>query len=432
MTLLRLACIVYFFILPFQFALSPGEGVDLASIRLVTMALVFSWIIHGFLFRRMIFPSLLATLFLSGFTLLALGSALWAENSLFALRKSLFFLSFLPLFFVLAALFFDQPSWRGVILKSFALGAALSALVGIIIFFSQFLFGLEYVLAFLLIDILPFFLGPAFAQSVATHPSLLVNVSGATLLRASGVFPDPHMFSLYLGLAAPLALGFSLDSLQTRKKRFWMSIFIILLLGILLAFSRGAYVALLSGMAVYLLASGLLQATHWRKKWPIFLGGIILCVVLALSPFGNRLFSSFSQEDGSNRERLRLWEEAVVHIAERPFFGVGLGNYPLTVKPDATYRDPIYAHNLFLDISVELGLIGLFFFLALSTLSFWQALLQWKKARQWQALSVAASLSVFFMHACFEMPLFSVHILPVFVLLLSIGVSYGYEKRLPS
>lgn len=432
MTWFRLACIVYFFVLPFQFALSPGEGVDLASIRLATMAFVFVWIIHGLLFRRAVFPSLLATFFLSGFILLALGSALWAENPFFALRKSLFLLSFLSLLFVFAALFFDHPSWRAVTLKSFVLGAALSALVGIIIFFSQFIFGLESVLAFLLIEVLPFFLGPAFAQSVVTHPSLLVNISGETLLRASGVFPDPHMFSLYLGLATPFALGFALDSLHLREKRFWSGIFIILSVAILLAFSRGSYVAFLFGLIAFLLGSGALQAKNFRKKWPLFLGGILFCVLLSVSPVGSRFFSSFSQEDGSNRERLRLWEEAVIHTAERPFFGVGLGNYPLTVKPDATYRDPIYAHNLFLDISVELGLIGLFFFLALSALPVWQAIRQWRRRKQWQALSLVASLSIFFVHACFEMPLFSVHILPVFVLLLSIGVSYGYEKRLPS
>ncbi len=420
---------LYFLFLPFQFALAPAEGVDLAVIRVVTLVIVGIWAVSGLIRRELIFPNLLALFFLSSFILLSFGSALWSLDASTTLRKSLFFLSFLPLFWVLSSLFFEERTSRGLLLQAYVVGATIGALTGIILFLSQFLLGVERVFSLLTKDILPFFLGATFAQSVAEHPSLLVNVSGTTLLRASGVFPDPHMFSLYMAMALPLALGFFFDATSPRRKQLWMGSFLLLLTGVLLSFSRGSYVAVLGGLGIFFLVSTAWQTLSLRRKSVIFFGGVIFFAVLTLSPVGQRFFSSFSEEDGSNIERLRLWQEAVVHIGERPFLGVGLGSYPLLVKPSAVYRDPIYAHNLFLDITLELGCIGLFFLLALFVQSLRGAVFEWRRVRNWQALSVGTAILIFLGHAFFETPLFSVHILPVLVLFLAIGVSYTYDQH---
>lgn len=431
MNLFRFALGWYFLLLPFQFALSPVEGIDLAIIRLLTLSIVAAWIVYGLVSRKLFFPEGNSIFFLSGFLILSLCSALWAQEASYSLRKALFFLSFYPLFFVLSALFFESKASRTYVLQYFVLGATLSAVVGMGLFFFQFIVGVAPLFAFLTESILPFFLGPAFAQSVALHPSLLVNISGVTLLRASSVFPDPHMFSLYVAMALPVALGFFLSIPFGKKKWTWGIIAILLFMGVLLSFSRGAYVALLFGSILFFLLSGIWNRLSMKKKWGFLLGTLFFCTILVQSPTGNRFFSIFSGEDGSNIERLRLWSEAVSHIGERPFFGVGLGNYPLLVNSGATYRDPIYAHNLYLDVAAELGLIGLLFLLAPFAQALSRAFLWWRKQRDWQALSFVVALAIFLIHSFFETPIFSVHILPVVVLFLAIGVSYSYDKKLP-
>lgn len=149
----------------------------------------------------------------------------------------------------------------------------------------------------------------------------------------------------------------------------------------------------------------------------LFSVGLIL-----LSPVGTRLFSSFSQSDGSNIERLRLWQEAVVFIAEHPIFGTGLGNYPLFVKPSASYREPIYAHNLYLDIAAESGIVGLFFFSGFLFFGIFSAWKSWRREQSIFWLAIFSALIIFSVHAFFETPLFSVHILPLLLFLIAAAV----------
>lgn len=419
---------LYFLLLPFQFALSPKEGLDLAIVRLASPLLVLGWLVCGLLWRRIVLPDILSTFFLTGFLAVTLLSVLWSENRDFALRKELFLLSFFPLLLVLSAVFEEKKVIRTIALQSFVYGAFLSACSGILLFFSQFLFGVEKTFSFLTGSVLPFFLGTAFAQSVAEHPSLLVNISGATLLRASGVFPDPHMFAFYLGMASPIALAFALLASSQKKKRTWLLIFAAILFADLLSFSRGGYVGLAAGSILFFFLSGAMDRLSQRQKIGTLLFAPLLIAVIFLSPFGTRFLSSFSHTDGSNVERLRLWHEAVTHIGERPFFGVGLGNYPLLVKPSASYREPIYAHNLYLDIAVEVGMVGLLLFLGMVMLSTARLLLRWKIRRDdWLVLAMLTALVIFLVHAFFETPLFSVHVLPVLLLLVAAGVSYRYE-----
>ncbi len=421
---------MYFFFLPFQFALSPKEGIDLAIIRLLTLALVLWFLGQGLFRKKIILPPLLPLFFLSGFLFVASGSILWSENAGFAFRKILFLLSFLPFFIVISSWFEEFPATRSTLLKFFTGGAFLAAGSGIALFCSQFLFGLEKTYAFLMQNLLPFFLGTTFARSVAEHPSLLVNISGDTILRSSGVFPDPHMFAFYLGMASPLALTLSFTAVLPKERRAWMVVFFVILLADLLTFSRGGYVGLLCAGVFFVFGSGFLRRLNFRQKGVTILLSLVFLLALFSSPFGTRFFSSFSHEDGSNVERLRLWGEAYVSLGERPFLGAGLGNYSLLVKPSASYRDPIYAHNLYLDIALEIGFVGLFFFLGLLGIALFYSFRRWHQEHEWLSLGVVASLIVFLTHSLFETPLFSVHVLPALLLILAVGVSYRYEKTL--
>lgn len=416
----------FFFIIPFQFALSPAQGIDLAIIRLAAIGVFFFWLLYGGVRRKLWLPTDISAFLFLSFIALAAVSFLWAEQSEFALRKILFLLSFAPLFIVLVSVFREAPGARLRVLRAYVFGAGAAAVVGILIFFSQFLFGVERVFAVLSQSVLPFFLGQSFGQAVASYPSLLVNISGATVLRASAFFPDPHMFSFYVGMAAPAALMLYLAS--PARPKLWLALFVALLSADLLSFSRGGYAGLLLSGVMFLFISGVLRSWSMRKTLVTFGLIALLSIGIGVTPFGERLVSSFSGEDGSNRERLRLWQEAAGHIGERPLFGTGLGNYPLLVKPSASYREPIYAHNLYLDIALELGLVGLGLFLALVGLVLKRAWRAWKRADV-LGIIVILSLTVFLGHALFETPLFSVHILPVLLLFLSLGVSCQHDEQ---
>lgn len=416
----------YFFLLPFQFALSPFEGVDLAIIRVISILAGCFWLAWSLLRRKIILPKDASSWCLLAFVFLASLSMVWAEDSAFAFRKVAFLLSFMPLYFILSVWFEEFPTERLLVLRAFVWGATLLGVVALLLFLAQFVLGVDRVFAFLVGNILPFFLGDTFAQAVAAHPSLLVNISGATLLRASGVFPDPHMFAYYVGMAAPLALV-----LYFREKpRQWQWLFVGsgLLIVDLLSFSRGGLVGLLlTGAVIVFFLRRSVFPNRRRFVTLLSIGGFVL-IGMVYSPLGARFTSIFSQEDGSNVERLRLWQEAVVHIGERPLLGVGIGNYPLLVKPGVAYREPIYAHNLYLDLALETGLLGLFLFLGFLGVVVFSLIRSFLLSGTLEPLLVLGSLVVFIGHSFFETPLFSVHVLPALLLILSLGVSYRHHE----
>ncbi|MGK2848582.1 MAG: O-antigen ligase family protein [Minisyncoccota bacterium] len=411
---------VLFFIvfLPFQFALSPAPGIDLAVIRLFSLSLFLWWMVRSLTHRNFILPPARILFLLTAFLFWSTGSFLWAENPLWAMRKALFLLTFAPLFLVFYATLQDKHL-RQTFYTFWVYSATVSASIGLGIFVAQFLFGVEKVFFFLVHSILPFFLGMEFSGTVANYPSLLVNISGHTMLRTSVFFPDPHITAFFFGMTIPFALTLFFES--TGKQRL-LNIFcvVILLLADALTFSRGGYVGLLAGLSVFFLSSvpwrGFINKYFFRVS-AFFVLSILIC---AFSPIGARFLTSFSLVEGSNAERLRLWQEAGQVLSTHPWIGIGLGNYPLVVKPSAFYREPIYAHNFFLDIAVETGVIGAILFLGFLLLGMCFAWSKWHVTHDRFALSAFASVALFLVHAFFETPLFSVHILPLLYILMAL------------
>lgn len=419
---MRLFFITYFLFLPFQWALSLTEGVDLAIIRLVTLVGFLVWLALSLAKKELRLPRGWAIVFFCFFLFFTILSLFWSENWHFSARKIAFILSFAPLFFMLRSWLETSTEDYSVLLKAYVGGAFLMGILGVSFFFAQFLFGVEAVFSILVKDILPFFLGEAFAASVAAYPSLLVNISGMTLLRASGIFPDPHMFSYYIGMATPLAFAFWLR--EKPKARWWLGVALLLLLADLLSFSRGGYIGLMGATFVFLFGKREYFLSRVRSMLVVVVLSAAILLLFTQTPFGARFSSIFSPSDGSNQERLRLWEEAVDHISDRPLLGVGIGNYPLLIKPGISYREPLYVHNLYLDIAVEIGLVGLGLFLGLFLIAIARLVRTYRLTADPLALALLSSLMLFLTHSLFETPLFSVHVLPVLLLLLALGVSY--------
>lgn len=417
----------FVFFLPFQFALHPAEGIDLASARVLAIGIFLWWSMKSLSEKRLILPLPLPLFFFTAFFLWVAASFLWAENASWALRKTAFLLSFLPLFLVFYASF-REPRLRDRVFRALASGAALAALFALLQFSLQFIFGVEKMFSFWVRDILPFFLGPTFGEAVASYPSLLVNISGLTVMRASGFFPDPHMAAFFFGMTLPIAVSFAWQSSGPRRT-YWLLSAAVIFFADLLTFSRGGYAGLILGMSVFSLPLFFRYAAGKKRIAEIGAGGLIIFALILSSPVGTRLFSSFSPSDGSNAERVRLWQEGAERITLHPVFGVGLGNYPLAVKPSAEYREPIYAHNLYLDIALETGLTGLFFFAAFLFLGILSAWRRWRRGYAVFPLALFSSLIVFSAHSFFETPIFSVHILPLFLLILAASLTWSGKSE---
>lgn len=414
--------------LPFQVALNPAPGIDLASVRILAILFFLFWLVRSLKNRKLYLPNNLQAALVFSFIFLSGFSIIFAENSIWAWKKMLFLLSFWPLFFVFSD-FTKDPKRHQQIIRFLIYGGGLASLVALIQFGLQFAIGLDQTLE-LWRKIMPVFLGETFSQSVLEYSSWLVNAGGQTIFRAISFFPDPHMFSLYLGLILPWSIMLAIQETKTKTKKGFLfcTISVLIILADLLTYSRGGYLGLIGGI---------LFASYWliqkyRQKYTILfllLFFILIGAWLIPNPLTQRLATSLNPSEGSNMERLKNWEEALNIIQNRPFTGAGLGNYSSTVKPSSEYRDPIYAHNLYLDIAAETGVINGFVFLALIAFAIRSFL---RKAKDnifylggpaSPSLGGALGLVIFAIHSIFETGLFSVQVLPVLVIILALSTN---------
>ena len=398
--------------LPFQIALNPSEGIDLASVRVLVLLAFLVWLAEGLRNKKLIIKKNIQTGLVASFLFLNLLSAVVAKNSDWSARKLLFLFSIFPLYFVTVAVINNKE--RIIRLgKALVFSGAAVAFFGLVQFFSQFIFGLERVYKFWASYVIVPFLGKTFSQAVLQNPSWLVNISGKTYLRATATFPDPHMLSFFLGLIIPIALALLL---MEKRKFFYGLLLAALLICDALTFSRGGYLGLFAGS----LATGIFYWNKIQKNHKILLGGlaaVFLLVLLIPNPVSKRYLSSFNLKEGSNKGRIETWRQAVGVVANHPITGVGIGNYPLEIKPTASYREPIYAHNTYLDIAAETGALNALVWIGLlisATVAFLK-----KSKEDILFSSLAISLVIFSAHSLVETAIYSPVVLSALLIILS-------------
>ena len=179
--------------------------------------------------------------------------------------------------------------------------------------------------------------------------------------------------SQYLILIIPLILSLFLFKKAKKEgsrpvdgmgKIFLGVVFLLTFTLLIFTMERGAWLGITIGV--------LMMGIMLRDK-PILIGFPLLLALafFSFSPFKARALSIFQPQYHS--ERLCCMRSCLTMIKERPLIGVGLGNfryhYPGYMLPGAKEYF-LHAHNIFLQITVEMGIPGLLVFLWLLFLFF--------------------------------------------------------------
>jgi len=405
--------LIFCLYIPFQVALNPLAGVDLASIRIFSLILFFIWLAKSLFRGNLRIPFNAQSGMIATFLILISISSLWSANQEWSLRKLAFWYSLAPLYLVFSSTV-ETPDRLKKVISFLVLGGAASALIGIVQFFAQFFWGLEKVYLFWSENLAPVFLGQTFSQSVLQNPSWLVNIGGETYIRAISFFPDPHMFSFYLGMIVPLSLGICL--VKKEKRFIWIIFLVLIIIADLLTFSRGGYLGLLVA-AVFLLVWSWKYLSRRACYIILILGTAIIGIMFIYGPVSQRFYSIFNLKEGSNLGRIETWKEASSVINRNWLTGVGIGSYPIAVKPSVQYREPIYAHNAYLDITADSGIFSLLAWVGFMIISI---INQVKKGRSFILLFFSGlSLVIFCIHSLVETGIYSPAVLSLLFILTS-------------
>lgn len=173
-----------------------------------------------------------------------------------------------------------------------------------------------------------------------------------------GMFGNPNDLANALDMLIPLAIAMGLCRKGIARWVYFGSA-AFLSIGVLITFSRGAFLGL-----VAIFAFLMLKLFRGKRIKMVFIGGLVVIFLMVAAPggFGNRISSIFDQEKdqtGSSSERQELLKRGLLIVAARPF-GVGLANYHMYSLKEQK------AHNGYIEVSGELGLLGLFAYLVIN------------------------------------------------------------------
>ncbi len=217
------------------------------------------------------------------------------------------------------------------------------------------------------------------AAALATWVDPTSNLSGVT--RVYSYLGNPNLLAGYL-LPGVLFSAAALFAWPRWGPKLLAGVALVLNgTCLVLTFSRGGWMAMVVGLAVF----ALLCVQFWSQQFPPFwrrwalpllLGvgaTVVVLAVLMVPPLRERVLTVFlGRRDSSNNFRINVWMAVVKMIRDRPILGIGPGNnafnlvYPLYQQPRFS---ALSAYSIFLETLVEAGIVGLTAFLWLLTVT---------------------------------------------------------------
>ncbi|TDI98455.1 MAG: hypothetical protein E2O76_07965 [Caldithrix sp.] len=188
---------------------------------------------------------------------------------------------------------------------------------------------------------------------------------------------------------------------------------------ILFTLSRGGLLALFT----VLFLIGLKEGQN-RKNFVIILGVIMLAILIVPWDLFLPRIKSISKltSDVSIIQRLKILKGGVAMFFDHPLFGVGVGNFLTHSKIYTNTLIHRVAHNSYLEVAAETGILGITFFLALLFMTLKKLRTCWKYLESinskyyYYPLGIMIGLIGFMVHALFLSEQYNVSLFIVFAL----------------
>ncbi len=223
-----------------------------------------------------------------------------------------------------------------------------------------------------------------------------------------GPFVNRNHFAGFVGMVIPIGIALSLENRSRDKRMLLLFLSLVSTLGLFYSLSRGGIVSFLLTMAVFMVVVtlGLKRGPLWYLM--LFLGMLLLYLLyLGISPIIDR----FAREGLDLSARMQFWRATIKAIGDFPVFGTGLGTYRYVIPmyyPLRLEGELDYAHNDYLQLTLEMGCVGLFFILV-SLAGFVITVFRYIKLGRLSPLVIGllCSLLYIFLHSLVE---FNLHI----------------------
>ncbi len=206
-----------------------------------------------------------------------------------------------------------------------------------------------------------------------------------------------------IGGALAMLLPLQIKAVEYHRRAIRLGLIAFTVIGLALSLTRGAWLALV-------LVGGLWIAWRWlnqrvtarRTARLIWLAGVLLIaiaggVILFATPLGDRLL-------GMGGDRTNVWRNSFALLGDYPLSGFGLGSFEMVYSSYALLTHvghTFHAHNLWLDVWLEQGLLGVVALIGLVINAVWPR----PNSSGWRTAALA-SLGVVLIHTLFDDPFY--------------------------
>lgn len=247
--------------------------------------------------------------------------------------------------------------------------------------------------------------------------------------RVFSTFENPNILAEYLIMVLPISIAqFFINNKIIKKICFALASSIIFIC-IGLTYSRGSWIGLAFSILLFIVLIDF-------KKLAFFVPAGIGSLFLMPTSILQRISTIGSLKDSSNFYRFNLWNKAIDIVKDFWLSGIGIG-YVAFRKISPFYirtMAPYHTHNTYLQIAIELGIIGIIVFLLLILSIFKMGIgsIVNSNSRFIKFFTTAymASLSAILVHGLAEHVFFNPKIILVFWLIVGMNLSiYRVSKE---
>lgn len=280
-------------------------------------------------------------------------------------------------------------------------------------------YGLDKTLLVILRGIIPVFIFRFLVQDtndfkIIFYTFVATSLLGTAFLLTSDV-RDAYAISLdqvntivagrIVGIGAVVLGVFlvSIEKLTWKHYLFTSPIFLGLIVGTLLTGSRGPLTGILATLLMFLLLSARLHS--WTRTSFLLLGSLLVALVLTffvnwtpldiLSLLGqNRIISTvlYLNFERFDSGRIEFYVAAIDAIFNTSAIGIGTGGFGNVM---GGYIGRIYPHNIFLEITLEQGFIGLTVLCTIVSTTFYRCVKIWRDLQAAPYLKCVAAIWVY-------------------------------------
>lgn len=237
-------------------------------------------------------------------------------------------------------------------------------------------------------------------------------------MRVYSTFENPNVYGEYLILVIPVIMALLFTEKGFWKKVFFLGCLGITMLAMVLTFSRGCWLGIILALGI------LLIIIDKRFIWLGVIGLVLLPFVLP-ETIMNRFLSIGDMGDSSTSYRVYIWLGTLNMLRDYWFSGIGLGITSFnTIYPIYSYNNVSapHSHNLFLQMNVEYGIVGLIIFLGVLYHFYKETIISMLKEKNVVLASFIAGMSGYLLQSLFDNTWYNYRVVLIFWMFLAFGL----------